>query len=596
VSPWSGVSLELQGDAKYVPHTADLVAERKVGRGRIVATSFRLAQRELWNWAGCDGFWNGCLMHRPPRRFSNPGGSSLSPLRVDFVDRSLNDWSYLLPEAIQKMMGGALPSGQCLDPCLVTQVRYLTRDWKRDEGFSPVFKSPPSYEESAAPQYGNFSGRFPRQGAVMIDETDDGSVSFGDGAPLGPGIAGWTDFSDTANGARDSLVQAAGIVIPKAGFVIRVLVLYLVVLVPLNWLVFWALGKVEWAWIAAPIIAIGGMAAVVKLAQLDIGFARAQTEVAVLEAYNGYPRGHLTRYTALYTSLSTSYDLKSEDQNTISLPFAKPDFSYSPGESSSTVTYQSDPSVELSDFAVRSNNTAMLHTEQMIDLGGAFEYSANGDGADFYNRTNFNLKRAGVVRRTPKGELQIGWIGDLRSGDGKKLNFVRVDAHKSQVPEWSFSLTDKTQIGPQFTIDRLANLLKPPELVEVRKPVAKEIETADATVVPDDGNHEKSVAEVVSKEEAKKSEADIKKASAAILRPGETRLIALIDEPLPGIEIDPAASQRGRGATLVISHMESPPLAAPRPDANCRRDIITSREERELPDYEPVEEPEAPDA
>ncbi len=42
---------------------------------------------------------------------------------------------------------------------------------------------------------------------------------------------------------------------------------------------------------ATPIIALGGMAAVVKMAQLDIGFARAQTELAVLELQSGYPRG-----------------------------------------------------------------------------------------------------------------------------------------------------------------------------------------------------------------------------------------------------------------------------------------------------------------
>jgi hypothetical protein len=592
VNPWSGVSLDLQGDAKFVPNTADLVAERKVGRGRIVATSFRLTQREFWNWPGCDGFWNGCLLHRPPRQFSSPGNSSLSPLRVDFTERSLNDWSQLLPGAIQEYLGKPLANGQCLDPCLVTQVRYLTRDWKKDEGFNPTFKAPPSYDEATL-QQPYYNRMAPLQG-LKPDETDDGSVSFGDGAPLGPGMAGWSDFTDVANGARDSLVEAAGIVIPKAGFVIWVLVLYLVVLVPLNWLVFWALGRVEWAWIAAPIIAIGGMAAVVKLAQLDIGFARAQTEVAVLEAYNGYPRGHLTRYTALYTSLSTSYDLTSEDPNTISLPFcATPEAKNQDTQSSSTVTYQSDPSVKLSDFAVSSNFTAMLHTEQMLDLGGAFQYSANGDNADFDNKTNFNLKRAGIVRRTPKGELQIGWIGELPSGRGTKLNFVRLDAHKSLRPEWSFSMTDKAQVGPQFTIDRLANLLKPPELVTI-PPVVEEKETAEGN--PDEANQERPKKAVVSEEDAKKLEAAAKKASAAILRPGETRLIALIDEPLPGIEVDPAASQRGRGATMVISHLESPPLAAPRPDANCRRDIITGREERELPDYEPIVEPEEPDA
>ena len=55
-----------------------------------------------------------------------------------------------------------------------------------------------------------------------------------------------------------ALTEAAGIEIPRADFVIKVLAVYLLVLVPLNWLVFWLMGRVEWAWIAAPIIALVG--------------------------------------------------------------------------------------------------------------------------------------------------------------------------------------------------------------------------------------------------------------------------------------------------------------------------------------------------
>ena len=115
----------------------------------------------------------------------------------------------------------------------------------------------------------------------------------------------------------------------------QVLALYLIVLVPVNWVVFRLLGRVEWAWIATPIIALGGMVMVVKLAQLDIGFARSQTELAVLEMQAGYPRGHLTRYTALYTSLSTTYDANSQDRTTLVLPFpSEPDFAPRPANRS----------------------------------------------------------------------------------------------------------------------------------------------------------------------------------------------------------------------------------------------------------------------
>ena len=66
--------------------------------------------------------------------------------------------------------------------------------------------------------------------------------------------------------------------------------LYLLAIVPINWLVFRIAGRVEWAWIAVPFIAGTWGLLVIWLAQLDIGFARAETEVAVLELQNDFSR------------------------------------------------------------------------------------------------------------------------------------------------------------------------------------------------------------------------------------------------------------------------------------------------------------------
>ena len=45
---------------------------------------------------------------------------------------------------------------------------------------------------------------------------------------------------------------------PRPRFVLRVLMIYLVILVPVNWAVFRLWGRVEWAWAAAPLIAHRG--------------------------------------------------------------------------------------------------------------------------------------------------------------------------------------------------------------------------------------------------------------------------------------------------------------------------------------------------
>ena len=58
------------------------------------------------------------------------------------------------------------------------------------------------------------------------------------------GVAGWNDFGAPAAAIRKSLKDASGIVIPQRQFVLHVLLTYLLVIVPLNWFVFWIIGRV----------------------------------------------------------------------------------------------------------------------------------------------------------------------------------------------------------------------------------------------------------------------------------------------------------------------------------------------------------------
>jgi len=58
---------------------------------------------------------------------------------------------------------------------------------------------------------------------------------------------------------------------------------------------------------------------------------------------------------------------------------------------------------------------------------------------------------------------------------------------------------------------------------------------------------------------------------------GEIRLVARVDEVLPGEKITPAASQI-RGATLVVAHLDYAKLPAPQRDANTRQDVKAAAE------------------
>ena len=289
------------------------------GVGAIVVTAFALTSPDVVNWGSFDSFFNNCLLRRPPRFFS---ANQFGTVRTD--------WAGLFDHR--------------QDPRYVTATRYFSRDVGLDTEASPV---PPADRSP--------TDRSP------ADWHQDGC----DGSKVG-GMAAWNDNSGASMAAHDALREAAGISIPEARFVLMVLVIYLVILVPVNWGVCRMLGRVEWAWVAAPLIALIGAIAVIRLAQLDIGFVRSRTELAVLELQGGYPRAHLTRYLALYSSLSSAYELQFDDPLAIARPFPPTTYPDQPWP----VTCRRDRDVRMSGFQVDSNTTGFVHAEQIYDLGG----------------------------------------------------------------------------------------------------------------------------------------------------------------------------------------------------------------------------------
>ena len=242
------------------------------------------------------------------------------------------------------------------------------------------------------------------------------------------GVAGWNDDSAVANQARETLKKAARITPPSASFVMKMLGLYLLVLVPINWLIFRLIGKVEWAWIAAPIIAITGAVMVVRYASLDIGFVRSVTHVGMIELQSDFDRGHLTDYSALYTSLSTNYGVELDNLSGQSLPFANVSTgAFERGEQKKKVELSRTVSSELKNYLVRSNSTGLLHTEMMLDVGGSFQLSDDESEFSVANDTLINLEDAAVVRRDGDGALEFAWIGTLTAGDNASLEFAPVE-------------------------------------------------------------------------------------------------------------------------------------------------------------------------
>ena len=464
-----GVRLALRPGATLMANTGGMVAEMPVGRGRVVTTAFSLAARPFKNWKSADNFFNNCILRRPARTFDKD-------------------------QAFMPTMRVA-DNASVLDPRSTTQTRYFTRDLPPGDAVTEK----------------------------LVDHVlDPGGKFQGFVGWKGVGVGGWNDHSGASVAARAALKQAAGITVPEAGFVLKSVGIYLLVLVPLNWVFFRMIGRVEWAWVAAPIIAVIGSLFVVKFAQLDIGFARSMTETAVLEMHNGYGRGHLTRYSALYTSLSTDYDLVLDDQSSLAMPFSPNlNFVMRLHDRQKEVVLKRESKVTLSGFQVASNSTGMLHSEQMVDVGPIV--LEQGSALQLNNQSSLKLLDAMVMRRRDDGVLETCYLGAVEPATSRPVTFAPAESD-GIFPQWEDSRTcafsSRQSISGSLSLATMGKL-------------------ATQTLG---------------------------------LRRNEQRLVAWTDQAVPGAATNPAPAQTLH-RTMILVHLSGPGFEAPQSDVNLRIDF-----------------------
>ncbi len=461
----------------------------------------QLTERDLINWrSGFESLFNACLMRRPARKYL-PG----------FYDQVTLTWA---ADSLKEHR---------LDAALNTNLRYFARDLGVDTSYH--------YQNvTNDPNYPNFNQR----GQPITRTEYRPTTSVG-------GIGAWNDFSASAEAARIALLEAAGVEVPGADFVVLCLAAYLVALVPLNWIIFRTIGRIEWAWIAAPAIALGGTWIIVQRAQLDIGFVRAQTEIGILEQQPEHARTHLSRYTALYTSLSTTYDFKSENGTTLVAPFPRnTDFQMLIGQQLTPVNFQRYDDVRLVGLPISSNTTGMIHSEQMHTLDGPIRLgkSAALGSAQIENHTKLELHSVCILRKPTDEELNSKDPKKRRSFEGRWIGDL-LPGQSAPTSERMSAMPDKKHF---FSDERTAE--------------ARMIKTSRLNLEPMfqlalDPRH---------------------------MEGGETRLVARVDEVLPGENITPTASQI-RGATLVVVHLQYAPPSPPEKDKNTRREIKATEDD-----------------
>jgi hypothetical protein len=353
--------------AAAIDETGKLVLQRRVGRGRVVQPRFDLTSDWMLSWESYNSFINSVILLRPRREYIDTGDSELASFKQRFVD---------------------YPDLKA-DAAINTGLRLTARD--------AILKT---NEEGSG-------------GSQKISSLVD-PLTFVDAVT---GIGGWTDASDTIGICRGILKDESGIEIPDSSLVVKSLSWYLLILVPINYLIFRLLGRLEYAWLAVPVIAIGGAIWVAREARLDIGFARSQMELAVLEMPANYPRGHLTRIVAIYNSLSSRYDVSFKTIDGAAAPIEDQAVAADDDASVFRTSFAEGPC--LSGLAVGSNKVKLIHAEQIIDIGGGIVRQ----GDDLLNSTQHELLDAYVIEHDQQGSTRVAVVGLCPAGSATTLRF-----------------------------------------------------------------------------------------------------------------------------------------------------------------------------
>lgn len=498
-NPISGLKFKLVPEAQFLPHSGELVAERQVGRGRVVLTSFPLSDPRIVNWKYFSNFLSTGIFRRVPRDVRKDNEGALAQVWADSFYGSENDARL---HSNFKILSRDLPLSQI--------------EVEANAGLeAPIATANPNVTKQGFNAKNN-----------MNNIADIEARRWG-------GSAAWNDYSGLSIQAVAALKQAAGIKLPERSMIIYLIGGYLAVLVPVNWLFFRILGRLEYAWLAAPVLALIGVGVVTRIARLDIGFARRNTEIALLELHSNHPRGHLTRFVALYTSLSTNYAVEFPESGSVVLPLG--DISRVVRRAGAEVQNMrtnlgTSAGVRLEPLTVYSNSTEMVHAEQLIEMPNGLVLKKDENGEESLgNGTGLPLKGA-LVLRNDKGFVKFTWIGGMADNQISKLNFRPEDD----------SLWEHWENDP-------ATSSNPSE------------ESKDTLWIGG-----------MLKEIAKRTP----------LMPGQTRLIAYTDARPGELQILPKEDQF-EGRCVVVAHLTSQELGDVKPDARIwSRVSQVSTEER----------------
>jgi hypothetical protein len=357
--------------------TKVLGVEKRVGRGRVLMLALNPTDPALASWPGLDTLIRRVILRRPeenrPIRGAAPGGERLS----------LSHY-------------GALTGPE------LSWVRYVSRDMGAP--INPLRASNDPVVNLAL------------QRGRPVPDVDGPDQAEREYLPSDAAVAEWVDSSALPRYCRDVLEEASGIKIPGASFVLKVVLAYILLLVPLNWLLCrYAFNRRELAWVLAPLLSIAFAVGVERAAAYDMGYNTACDEIDILELHGDYPRAHLSRFASLYSNGRTRFTIAfPNDPTALALPL---DIGRAlRGEDVQSAVFQSYPVPALRGFLVQPRSLGMFRSEQMASMDGVISLETEGDVRRVVNQGSLELRDARLIDLDGSKEPAQIYLGTIEPG------------------------------------------------------------------------------------------------------------------------------------------------------------------------------------
>jgi hypothetical protein len=363
--PISILTGQLGPESSWVPKLEGLVCERLVGQGRIVMTSFPMNHASLINWPSYSSLIHNAILRKPRRDVR--------------YDQERKDFSMHYYEGKGEFER---------DMRLNTRMRLWARDLEANTSKDGL------------------------KSLLTLGSLPKKSIAYG----------AWNEQSLVTNAAASYLKNLSGISVPNINSIIKWLLAYLAVLVPINWLFFRLIGRLELAWVAAPLIAIAGVFVIAKAVQLDVGFSRSQTSIQLVEVHPDYPRGMLSCYHSLYSSLTTNYKIVyPEGQGVVSPMPQHRQRSLTTRNELLPYRIADEDGSGFQSFPVLSNTIGMVQSEEVVSLGGNLSWNIDQTSGIFEvtNDSAAQVHNVLLLGLNPQGNLFLGQVGTIQSGGGK---------------------------------------------------------------------------------------------------------------------------------------------------------------------------------